>query len=272
LRIFYEDLLELLVDDRPTNMGFNGIQGSLNQVGQIPWEYVVGYFVIALAVAFFLGRKTGGLSSFTTLDFVYIGIGVAFAVVWQWFIGAFLGGFLPGSVSTYIDIGYIGGQLITMFVIAALVRKVGVGITSFVVYSFLSDIFHYGFGGEPMYFIYEGLTYGLFLDLTIAATGGNIFGVKSSMKASAEATATTGGGGSSGKLVAIMIIEGAIVGALFQFPDPIIYSGFFSPFINGGKVDWQTIYATIGRYLISGVPAGAIGGIIANRVARAIGQ
>ena len=253
-------------------MGFNGIQGNLNQVGQIPWEYVVGYFAIALVVAFILGKKTGGLKSFTTLDFVYIGIGVAFAVVWQWFIGAFLGGFLPGQVSSYINIGYIGGQLITMFVIAALVRKVGVGITSFVVYSFLSDIFHYGFGGEPVYFFYEGLTYGLFLDLTIAATGGNIFGVKSSMKASAEATATSGGGGSSGKLLLLMIIEGAIVGAAFQFPDPIIYSGFFSPFLSAGKVDWQTIYATLVRYLISGIPAGALGGVIANRVARAIGQ
>ena len=253
-------------------MGFNGIDGSLNQVGQIPWEYVVGYFVIALIVAFILGKKTGGLSSFTTLDFVYIGIGVAFAVVWQWFIGAFLGGFLPGSVSQYINIGYIGGQLVTMFVIAALVRKVGVGMTSFVVYSFLSDIFHYGFGGEPMFFIYEGLTYGLFLDLTIAATGGNIFGVKSSLKASAEATATSGGGGSSKKLLTLMIIEGAILGAAFQFPDPIIYSAFFGPFINGSKVDWQTIYATLVRYLISGIPAGALGGVIANRVSRAIGQ
>ena len=270
--IFPERLLELRGDDGLTNMGFNGIAGSLNQVGQIPWEYVIGYFVIALVVAFFLGKKTGGLGSFTTLDFVYIGIGVAFAVVWQWFIGAFLGGFLPGSVGTYIDIGYIGGQLITMMVIAALVRKVGVGITSFVVYSFLSDIFHYGFGGEPMYFIYEGLTYGLILDLTIAATGGNIFGVKSSMKASAEATASSGSGGSSGMLLALMIIEGAIVGFFFAFPDPLIYGAFFGPFINGSKVNWQTIYFTLTRFIISGIPAGALGGIIANRVSRAIGQ
>lgn len=253
-------------------MGFNGIAGSLNQVGQIPWEYVVGYFVVALIVAFVLGRKTGGLSSFTTLDFVYIGIGVAFAVVWQWFIGAFLGGFVPAGLTTYISIGYIGGQLITMMVIAALVRKVGVGVTSFVVYSFLSDIFHYGFGGEPMYFIYEGLTYGLFLDLVIAFTGGNIFAAKSSAKASVETTGAVGGGGSSAKLVAIMIIEGAIVGFLFAFPDPIIYSAFFSPFINGAKVDWQTIYTTLDAYIISGIPAGAFGGIIANRVSRAMGQ
>jgi len=253
-------------------MGFNGIVGTLNQVGQIPWEYVIGYFLIALAIAFVLGKKTGGLSRFTTLDFVYIGIGVAFAVVWQWFIGSFLNGFLPGSAGTYIDIGFIGGQLITMMVVVTLVRKVGAGVTSFVIYSFLSDIFHYGFGGEPMYFIYEGLTYGLFLDLMLAFTGGDIFASKSSAKASMESTGATGGG-SSTKLTAIMIIEGAAVGFLFAFPDPIIYSGFFANFINGpGAVNWQTIYATLGRNIISGIPAGAIGGLIANRVSRALGQ
>jgi len=252
-------------------MGFNGIVGTLDQVGQIPWEYVVGYFAIALVVAFVLGKKTGGLSQFNTLDFVYIGIGVAFAVVWQWFIGGFLNGFLPGGVRTYVDFGFIGGQLITMMVIATLVRKVGVGITSFVVYSFLSDIFHYGFGGEPIYFIYEGLTYGLFLDLMIAFTGGNIFAAKSSAKASAEGM--TSGGGSSAKLTTIMIVEGAIVGFLFAFPDPVIYSGFFANLINGpGAVNWQTIYTNLTSYIISGIPAGALGGIIANRVSRALGQ
>jgi len=233
---------------------------------------VAVYFAIALVVAFVLGRKTGGLSRFTTLDFVYIGIGVAFAVVWQWFIGAFLNGFVPASASTYVNFGYIGGQLITMMVVAALVRKVGVGITSFVVYSFLSDIFHYGFGGEPMYFLYEGLTYGLFLDLVIAFTGGNIFAAKSSAKASMEASGTTGGG-SSARLTTIMIVEGAVVGFLFAFPDPVIYSGFFANFITGpGAVNWQTIYTNLSAYIISGIPAGALGGIIANRVSRALGQ
>jgi len=254
-------------------MGFNGIAGTVDQVGQIPWEYIFGYFIIALVIAFILGRRTGGLSRFTTLDFVYIGIGVAFAVVWQWFIGAFLGGFLPSGVATYIPVGYIGGQLITMMVVATLVRKVGAGMISFVVYSFLSDIFHYGFGGEPIYFFYEALTYGLFLDLTIAFTGGNIFASKSSAIASASATGTTGGGGSSAKLTAIMIGEGAVIGFLFAFPDPIIYSGFFSNLINGpGAVNWQTIYATLTTYIITGIPAGALGGIIANRVSRALGQ
>ena len=254
-------------------MAFNGISGALNVPFQIPWEYVLGYFIVALAIAFIIGKKTGGLGSFTTLDYVFIGIGAAFAVVWEFFIGAFLGGFVPRGLSNYISIVFWGGQLLTMMVVAALVRKVGVGMISFVVYSFVADLFHYGFGGEPIYFFYEALTYGLFLDLMIAFTGGNVFAVKSSMKASSDSTGASGGGSSS-KLVAIMLVEGAIIGFLFAFPDPIIYGGFFSPFINGtsATVNWQSIYATLTAFIVGGIPVGAFGGFVANRVSRALGQ
>jgi hypothetical protein len=253
-------------------MAFNGITGAINVAGQLPWYYVVGYFVIALIIAFVIGRRTKGLGTFTTLDWVFIGIGAAFAVVWQFFIGSFLGGFVPSGLSNYISIGFWGGQLLSMMVIAALVRKVGVGMTSFVVYSFLGDLFHYGFGGEPVYFFYEALTYGLFLDLMIAFTGGNIFAVKSSMKASAESMDEAKGGGSSGKLVGMMVVEGAVIGFLFALPDPIIYSGFFSSFLNGYTPNWQQNYATLFAYIVSGIPVGAVAAILANRIARALGQ
>jgi|GEM_PF-225236 hypothetical protein len=266
---------------RPT-LAFNGISGAVGVPGQIPWEIIVAYFLIALAVAFVLGKKTGGLGSFTTLDYVFIGIGAAFAVVWEFFIGAFLGGFIPRGLSTYISIGFWGGQLLTMMVVAALVRKVGVGMISFVVYSFLGDLFHYGFGGEPIYFFYEALTYGLFLDLMIAVTGGNIFAVKSSLKASAQiattspegqATATvTQTSASSSKLVALMVIEGAIIGFLFSFPDPLFYDGFFAPFLTGGTVNWQTIYFLLSAFIPGGVIVGGFAGVVANRIARALGQ
>jgi hypothetical protein len=254
------------------NFSFNGIQGAINVPGQLPWFYVVGYFVAALIIAFIIGRRTGGLGQFTTLDWVFIGIGAAFAVVWQFFIGSFLGGFVPSGLSNYISIGFWGGQLLSMMVVAALVRKVGVGMVSFVVYSFLGDLFHYGFGGEPVYFFYEALTYGLFLDLMIAFTGGNIFAVKSSLKASAESTGDAKGGGSSGKLVSIMVVEGAIIGFLFAFPDPIIYSGFFASFLSGFTPNWQNNYSLLTAFLISGVPAGAVAAVLANRIARALGQ
>lgn len=261
-----------MADDTATmagNFSFNGIQGAINVPGQLPWFYVIGYFIVALAIAFVIGRRRGGLSQFTTLDWVFVGIGAAFAVVWQFFIGSFLGGFVPSGLSNYISIGFWGGQLLSMMVVAALVRKVGVGMVSFVTYSFLGDLFHYGFGGEPVYFFYEALTYGLFLDLMIAFTGGNIFAVKSSMKASA---ASTGGGGSSGRLTGIMVAEGAVIGFLFAFPDPVIYSGFFSSFLSGFTPNWQGNYATLTAFIISGIPAGAVAGVLANRIARALGQ
>ncbi|MEM0118763.1 MAG: hypothetical protein QXV32_10005 [Conexivisphaerales archaeon] len=263
-------------------MTFNGIKGLVGVPGQIPWEIIVGYFIVALAVAFVLGKKTGGLGAFTTLDYVFIGIGAAFAVVWEFFIGAFLGGFIPRGISTYISIGFWGGQLLTMMVVAALVRKVGVGMISFVVYSFLADLFHYGFGGEPIYFFYEALTYGLFLDLMIAVTGGNIFAVKSSLKASAQVAATSHDdqatttvahtGSSSSKLVALMVIEGAIIGLLFSFPDPLFYDGFFAPFLTGGYVNWQTIFFLLSAFIPGGVIVGGFAGVVANRIARALGQ
>ena len=253
-------------------MGFNGIDGAINVAGQLQWYYVIGYFIVALIIAGFIGWRRRSFGGFTTLDWVFIGIGAAFAVVWQFFIGSFLGSFVPSSLTNYVSIGFWGGQLLSMMVVAALVRKVGVGMVSFVVYSFLGDLFHYGFGGEPVYFFYEALTYGLFLDLMIAFTGGDIFAVKSSMKASAESMGEAKGGGSSRKLVATMVVEGGIIGFLFAFPDPIIYSGFFSAFLNGYTPNWQSNYATLTAFIVSGIPAGAVAGVLANRIARALGQ
>ena len=72
-------------------MAFNGIKGAVNVPGQLPWEVVVGYFAVALAIVYYLGKKYGALKAFTTLDLVYIGIGGAFAMVWEFYIGSFIG-------------------------------------------------------------------------------------------------------------------------------------------------------------------------------------
>jgi hypothetical protein len=253
-------------------LAFNGIAGAISLTGQLPWYYVVGYFAIAIVLLLVIGIRTKGFSQFSTLDWVFIGIGAAFAVVWQFFIGSFLGGLLPSGIATYVPVAFWGGQLFSMMVIAVLVRKPGVGMASFLVYTILGDLFHYGFSGEPVYFFYEPLTYGLFLDLMILFTRGNLMAVKSSMKASAESTGEAKGGGSSGKLVAIMALEGAIIGFLFAFPDPIIYSGFFGPFIYNSAPNWQSNFATLTAYLVSGIPGGAIAGVLSNRIARALGQ
>ena len=78
-------------------MGFNGISGVLSAPGEIPWELVLLFFGAGLVFIFMWGKKTGGLAKFTTVDLIYIGIGAAFAVVWEFYIGAFLGKFIPSN-------------------------------------------------------------------------------------------------------------------------------------------------------------------------------
>ncbi|WP_286188926.1 hypothetical protein [Sulfolobus sp. S-194] len=41
---------------------------------------------------------------------------------------------------------------------------------SLVVFDVLTDAVHYGWSGQLLFFIYEGLTYGLFIDLIIIIT------------------------------------------------------------------------------------------------------
>jgi len=42
------------------SMAFNGISGAVNEPGELPWEVVVGYFAIALAIVFFIGNSSYG--------------------------------------------------------------------------------------------------------------------------------------------------------------------------------------------------------------------
>jgi hypothetical protein len=263
-------------------MGFNGIAGAVNEPGEIPWELVLLYFSVALAVAFLLGKRTGGLKAFNTLDLIYIGIGSAFAVAWEFYIAGFLDRFIPSN--PFVSVGF-WGRIIIVFIVAALVRKVGVGMLTLFIFDVLSDIFHYGFGGEPMYFIYETLTYGLFVDLMIAATGGRIFGLpgfapsstksptqqKDTMQSVEEDTPTHST--SITKLTFIVgVIEGAIIGTLWAFPDPVFYDGFLRPFIYAKIANWGYIYYHIYAYIPGDAIAGVIGAIIAILVARAVGS
>ncbi|BCS93318.1 hypothetical protein [Metallosphaera javensis (ex Sakai et al. 2022)] len=245
-------------------MGFNGIEGAINVPGQIPWEIVVIYFIVAIFLAFYLGKRTGGLKAFTTVDLVYIGIGGAFSVVWEFYVGGFIGRFLPSTA--FISVGF-WGRLIIVFIIAALVRKVGAGMLTLFVYNLLGDLFHYGFGGEPMYFIYETLTYGLFVDLMIAATGGHIFGIGKELR-------NGGGGGRTAVKGATLlaVAQGALLGFSWAIPDPIFYSAFFSPFLYGSYVNWAHVLFNLGAFIPGDVVMGIIGGLLAIRVVRAVGQ
>ncbi len=236
-------------------MGFNGIGGYLNEPGEIPVEVVIAYFVLALAIAIILGKRNGGLKAFKTVDWVYIGIGAAAAYVWEFIIGAIIGRAVPSGLSNFISVGFLG-RLFIVFIVAALVRKVGAGMITLFLFDFFSDLFHYGFSGEPMFFIYESLTYGLFVDLGIAITGGKIFGI--------------GVTGSRSKVVALAAIEGGIIGFLWAFPDPIFYDAFFKPFVYGGVVNWSRVIYDLISFIPGDVVIGILGGLAANRVEKAV--
>ncbi|WP_373467905.1 hypothetical protein [Acidianus infernus] len=228
---------------------------------------------------------SGGLKAFNTLDLIYIGIGAAFAVAWEFYIAGFLDRFIPSN--PLVSPGFWGRIIIT-FIVAALVRKVGVGMLTLFIFNFLSDVFHYGFGGEPMYFIYETFTYGLFIDLMIAATGGRIFGLpnfdttkpptqnisKDTMQSAEEEEKDTPNRSTSITKSTFIVgaIEGAILGILWAFPSPVFYSGFFRPFILAKIVNWGYIYYHLYAYMPGDALAGIIGAIIAIIVARAVGS
>jgi len=250
-------------------MAFNGIKGAVDVPGQIPWEVVVGYFAVALAIVYYLGKKYGSLKAFTTLDLVYIGIGGAFAMVWEFYIGSFIGRFLPSS--PFIGVGF-WGRLIIVFIVAGLVRKVGVGMLTLFVFNLLSDLFHYGFGGEPIYFIYESLTYGLFVDLMVAFAKGKIFGIGYTPKEVDQPTAAFASRTFASRTNVLAALEGAIVGALWALPSPLFYSGFFKPFIYGAVPNWGKIVFDILAHLPGDIIMGIIGGILAYYIARAVGQ
>ncbi len=258
-------------------MGFNGISGVLNAPGEIPWELVVLFFGAGLIFVFLWGKKSGGLAKFTTVDLIYIGIGAAFAVVWEFYIGAFLGKFIPSN--PFFGVGYMG-RLIALLIVAGLVRKVGVGMVSMFIFNLLSDLISYGFSGEPMYFMYEMLTYGLMMDIVIAIAGKNLFGIRSPPRKSAADKSKTDASKNSSSShylskipgVYLAAIEGLAIGVFWAVPEPLFYSGFVAPFLYGGVVDWQAIIFGILAFIPSAIILGAIGGVITLRIVKAVGQ
>jgi hypothetical protein len=257
-------------------MGFNGISGILSAPGEIPWELVLLFFGAGLVFIFIWGKRTGGLAKFTTVDLIYIGIGAAFAVVWEFYIGAFLGKFIPSN--PFFGVGYTG-RLIALLIVAGLVRKVGVGMVAMFIFNLLSDLISYGFSGEPMYFMYEMLTYGLMMDIVIALAGKNIFGLRSSSRKSSLNKGTSIGNENAVSSnvfsrmpgVYLAAIEGLVIGVLWAIPEPVFYSGFIAPFLYGGVVDWAAIIFGILAFIPSALIIGAIGGVITRRIVRAVG-
>jgi hypothetical protein len=268
-------------------MSFNGIGGYLNSPAMIPWPIIVVYFAVVGAFVFIYGKKEGGLSKFKTVDLVYIGVGSAFTVVWEFFIGPLLDKVIPSGLTAYIGFGFFG-RILIVFIIAGLVRKVGAGMLSLAIFNILGDIFHYGFGGEPIYTIYETFTYGLFIDLAIAVSKGHLFGVgleraKASVKSVLTPKASPAEAKSSDPIdppkyawythpLFLAGFTGAIVGLLWATPDTLIYGGFFKPLLYGGIVNWSKILFDLVAFIPGDVAFGIVAGLLAARIARVLGQ
>ena len=269
-------------------MGFNGIAGNLSEPGIIPWPIVAIYFALASLFLFYIARKNGSLSRFKTVDYVYVGIGAAFMIVWNFFVGPFLDKFVPSGAASFIGFGSLG-QFVILLIVIGVVRKVGVGMLGWAIYDILADIYSYGFGGEPIYLIYKMFAFGIIMDLWIAATRGKPFGIGSGKipKASDTNVGAKAPAGSSGFVSAsgasagtgsflskpkiIPVIAGIVMGIPYAIAGPIFFTGFFAPLLYGGIVDWQAIifsmYASLPSFLIFGI----IGSLIAARVSKVLG-
>jgi len=226
-------------------MVFNHIEGNVNIPGELPWELVAAYFIITPIVLYILAKKEGVIKKFTTLDYVYMGIGAAIATVWEFFIGSFLNRAIAIS---YVDVAF-WGRMFILIITVAIIRKFGAGILSLVIFDVLADAVHYGWAGQPLFFIYEGLTYGLFIDLIIVLTKGRPF---------------------EGNKI-FVAIQGAIVGFLWSLPDPLLWEGFLKPFIYGGIVNWSKISFDILTTFPFTTIVGVFAAFVSYRVARAVG-
>ena len=225
-------------------MTFNHIEGNINIPGEIPWEIVATYFILAPLVLYVLAKRQGIIKKFTTIDYVYMGIGAAIATVWEFFIGSFLNRAIAIS---YIDLAF-WGRMFILIVTVAIIRKFGAGMLSLVIFDVLADLVHYGWAGQPLFFVYEGLTYGLFIDLIIVLAKGHPF--------------------EGNKL--FIAAQGAIVGFLWSLPDPLLWLGFLKPFIYGAVVNWNKIIFDIITAFPFTTVVGIFAAFVSNRVARAV--
>jgi hypothetical protein len=133
----------------------------------IPWWGMAIYFII-IAALFAYGWKKHLLANFRTVDYVYMGLLSAILVIWNFFISPLIPRF--SAITTIFYYPTIG-ELFILFLVASLIGKPGSVSIMMIIYTLLSDIFHYGFGGEPFWFVYEVTAYAILIDLYLIVRG-----------------------------------------------------------------------------------------------------
>lgn len=221
-------------------MTWNGVHFNLHTI--IPWPVIVIWAVLyfgLLAWAWTRGSRNGVrlFGNFKTIDFVYIALLSALLIVYNFFISPLVP--KVGSITTYFYYPEIGEMFILLLAVALVGKPGSAGLTIFI-YTLLSDIVHYGFGGEPFYFIYEVLAYGAVIDMWLIYRGKyymtDLAPVRrGAVPTTAEAIEDTEE--NVRKALWLLILDGIIGGATIMVAYNFWYLGFFRTFISGLTVN-----------------------------------
>lgn len=238
-----------------SNAGWNGIHFDMKTVIP-PW--IIGVYVLIIVALLIYGWRKHLLSSYRTVDYVYMGLLAALLVIWNFFISPLIPKFSAvTSWFYYPDIG----EIIILLLAASLIGKPGTVMTTMFIYTLLSDIFHYGFGGEPFWFIYELIAYAAMLDLYLLLRG-KYFGTDNQSIGKKKVSGEGGGVETEDKLITIpglFILDSVIGGVVVALAYPLFYHGFFATFVEG--------YSYTTQYVIANSLVSAVGGIIMGLIA-----
>ncbi len=265
--------------------GFNGIEGNLNAPGEIPIWVAVLYFAVVGGV--YIASIAMKRMKFNTLDLVYIGIGGALSVVLEFYVGPIFSRVVPKVPG--LDISF-ALRLFMVSIFAGIIRKPGAAAGILALFDILGDIFHYGFSGEPIFLIYEALTYGFFIDLATFLSGNHLFGIgmkkmsaarmllagfipasRSQVTETINKSAEEESESRDLSWVPLVAIQSVFIGILVSTADPIFYDGFFEPFLYGGVVNWSAIIFKFASYIPWNIITVFLAGVVARRVAKVLG-
>ncbi|WP_054849202.1 hypothetical protein [Vulcanisaeta sp. JCM 14467] len=244
-------------------MVWNGVHFNLNTI--IPWYVILIWSVLYFALLAWAWRPKEGrpFGNFKTIDFVYIALIAALLIVYNFFISPLIP--KVGTVTTYFYYPIIGETFLVMLA-AALVGKPGsAGLTVFI-YTLLSDIIHYGFGGEPFWFIYEVTSYAAIIDLWLIYRGkyymlpfrGVFKGVASSKEPSGESVASEELEEELKSAKALFIVDALLGGITISMAYPFWWRGFWGPFVLGISFT-PSLWAITS---IASIGAGAVLGLV----------